>query len=235
MANSKRIILKLSGESLKTNNNIFDIKKFTNLCKQIFQLNNLGYEIGIILGGGNIWRGNKSKQLNLKQINGDYLGMLATLINSLILKENLVNYKLDVELFSSLNVSQVSKLYTYSEAKKALLNKKIVIFAGGIGLPFFTTDTAAILRAIEVNATMILMGKNGVNGVFDKDPRKNNDAKFYDKITYEKLQAKKLQVMDLTASALAMQHRIKLLIFDINKDNSLLNVLKQKSEFTLVE
>ncbi len=232
----KRCLLKLSGESFGGKNDKYDIEVIKSFARQIVKLNNEGMEIGIVIGGGNIWRGSSSKSLNLDNATGDYIGMLVTVMNSLVLEKNLLNEGAkSVIIQSKLEIKQFSEPYNYKKAIVYLKSGSIVIFAGGTGSPYFTTDTTAVLRAAEIEADIILLGKNGTDGVYDSDPKKNKNCKFYDKITYNQLQKDKLEIIDLTASILAMSSKIKSFIFDINKKNSLYDAAHGKIKGTLIQ
>ena len=215
----ERILIKISGASLKSNNEIFDVKKISNLAYQINVLSQK-YQISLVIGGGNIFRGNLAQSLNLDRNDADAMGMLSTMINGLILKNVFNNHKINVKLFSALKIDKIIDEYTSRSVNDALNNNNVCIFVGGVGLPFFTTDTGAALRAAETQSKIILMGKNGVDGVYDKDPLKHSDAKRFEHLTYDEIISKSLDVIDQSALTLCWDNNISLLVFNINEENS---------------
>ncbi len=235
MVKIKRCLLKISGEALGTNEKNFDINILQELAKQIIRLKNKGLEIAIVIGGGNIWRGNQSNTLNIDSVTGDYMGMLATIMNGIVLEKTLTNIeKNSVILQSKIKIDGLIDQYNFKEIKKSLDNKKIAIISGGTGSPFFTTDSATILRALELEADTILMAKNGISGIYDSDPKKNKDAKMYKVLTYKEMFDKNLKAMDLTAATLISDSNIKTLVFDIKKKDNLYNVVYGKINCTLI-
>lgn len=227
----QRILIKISGASLHSNDkDIFDVNKLDSLAKEIASLSQK-YSIGIVIGGGNIWRGNMTKNNFFKQANADYMGMLATVMNAIALKEAFANNSTSSVILSNLNVEKITKQVTVDRINKKLDKDNILIFAGGTGHPFFTTDTGCALMATYMDAKLIVMGKDGVDGVYSDDPKKNKDAKFFSKITFDQVFKKKLKVMDLTALTLCNDHDIDILVFNMNAKNGITKVLDQRNEF----
>lgn len=230
----ERILIKISGASLKSNNEIFDVKKISNLAYQINVLSQK-YQISLVIGGGNIFRGNLAQSLNLDRNDADAMGMLSTMINGLILKNVFNNHKINVKLFSALKIDKIIDEYTSRGVNEALNNNNVCIFVGGVGLPFFTTDTGAALRAAETQSKIILMGKNGVDGVYDKDPLKHSDAKWFEHLTYDEIISKSLDVIDQSALTLCWDNNISLLVFNINEENSLIRVMNKEIKVTIID
>lgn len=230
----ERILIKISGASLKSNNEIFDVKKISNLAYQINVLSQK-YQISLVIGGGNIFRGNLAQSLNLDRNDADAMGMLSTMINGLILKNVFNNHKINVNLFSALKIDKIIDEYTSRSVNDALNNNNVCIFVGGVGLPFFTTDTGAALRAAETQSKIILMGKNGVDGVYDKDPLKHSDAKWFERLTYDEIISKSLDVIDQSALTLCWDNNISLLVFNINEENSLIRVMNKEIKATIID
>lgn len=230
----ERILIKISGASLKSNNEIFDVKKISNLAYQINVLSQK-YQISLVIGGGNIFRGNLAQSLNLDRNDADAMGMLSTMINGLILKNVFNNHKINVKLFSALKIDKIIDEYTSRSVNDALNNNNVCIFVGGVGLPFFTTDTGAALRAAETQSKIILMGKNGVDGVYDKDPLKHSDAKRFEHLTYDEIISKSLDVIDQSALTLCRDNNISLLVFNINEENSLIRVMNKEIKATIID
>ena len=230
----ERILIKISGASLKSNNEIFDVKKISNLAYQINVLSQK-YQISLVIGGGNIFRGNLAQSLNLDRNDADAMGMLSTMINGLILKNVFNNHKINVKLFSALKIDKIIDEYTSRGVNEALNNNNVCIFVGGVGLPFFTTDTGAALRAAETQSKIILMGKNGVDGVYDKDPLKHSDAKWFEHLTYDEIISKSLDVIDQSALTLCWDNNISLLVFNINEENSLIRVMNKEIKATIID
>ncbi len=174
------------------------------------------FEIGIIVGGGNIWRGITASEMGMERSSADYMGMIATIINALALQNALESLGVETRAMTSLNIPQVAEPYIRRKAISNLEKGMIVIFGGGTGNPYFSTDTTSALRAAEIGAKTILMAKNGTDGVYDKDPRTNDDAKRYDELTHHEVLESGLQVMDSTAAALCKDNNIEIVVFDMN-------------------
>lgn len=234
---NKRILIKLSGEGLanKENGLSIDPKNVDGIAKQIKKLLEDKYQIGIVVGGGNFWRGESAAKNGIPRNRADYIGMLATIMNALAVQSGFQQLGIKTRVMSSLNVdSKVAENYVNEKAIQALVSGEVVIFAGGTGRPFFTTDTASALVASEISAELILMGKNGVNGVYDSDPKTNPNAKKFDKLTYDEILSKGLKVMDSTAASMARDNDIKLIVFDITKDEALVKAVKGTIDCTIV-
>ena len=231
----KRIIVKLSGEALMGGtNHPINASSVNEIADELFALHQKGYEIGIIIGAGNIWRGRDAAENGIERANADYMGMLGTIINSLALQNALEKLGISTRTMTAIEMPKVAEPYIRRKAISHLEKGKIVIFGGGTGNPFFTTDSAAALRAAEVGAEVILMAKNGVDGVYDKDPKTNPDAKRFSTITYQELIEKRLQVMDQTAAALCRENNIKTIVFDMNQKGNIVKVLEDESIGTII-
>lgn len=229
----KRILLKLSGEDLvgdKAGGIDPEILiKYSNEIKKIYDK---GVEIAIVIGGGNIYRG-FNNEFKIDRVQGDYMGMLATLINGLALQNTLENIGIPTRLQSAINVNKVAEPYIKRKALRHLDKKRIVIFSAGTGNPYFTTDSAAVLRAIEIEADVILKGTR-VDGIYNEDPNKNSDAFKFEKITFKEAISKGLKIMDTTAFTLSHENKLPIIVFDMNQENNLLKVLNGENVGTLV-
>ena len=228
-----RILLKLSGEALvgeKAGGIDPEILiKYSNEIKKIY---NKGVEIAIVIGGGNIYRG-FNNEYKIDRVQGDYMGMLATLINGLALQNTLENIGIPTRLQSAINVNKVAEPYIKRKAIRHLDKKRIVIFSAGTGNPYFTTDSAAVLRAIEIEADVILKGTR-VDGIYNEDPNKNSDAFKFEKITFKEAISKGLKIMDTTAFTLSHENKLPIIVFDMNQEDNLLKVLNGENVGTLV-
>ena len=229
----KRILLKLSGEALvgdKAGGIDPEILiKYSNEIKKIYDK---GVEIAIVIGGGNIYRG-FNNEFKIDRVQGDYMGMLATLINGLALQNTLENIGIPTRLQSAINVNKVAEPFIKRKALRHLDKKRIVIFSAGTGNPYFTTDSAAVLRAIEIEADVILKGTR-VDGIYNEDPNKNSDAFKFEKITFKEAISKGLKIMDTTAFTLSHENKLPIIVFDMNQENNLLKVLDGENIGTLV-
>ena len=229
----KRILLKLSGEALvgdKSGGIDPEILiKYSNEIKKIYDK---GVEIAIVIGGGNIYRG-FNNEFKIDRVQGDYMGMLATLINGLALQNTLENIGIPTRLQSAINVNKVAEPYIKRKALRHLDKKRIVIFSAGTGNPYFTTDSAAVLRAIEIEADVILKGTR-VDGIYNEDPNKNSEAFKFEKITFKEAISKGLKIMDTTAFTLSHENKLPIIVFDMNQDDNLLKVLNGEKIGTLV-
>ena len=232
----KRIIVKLSGEALAGKNRFgVDAKSVKKIAEDIKTLANSGYQIGIVAGAGNIWRGRDSKEFGFPKAAADNIGMVGTIINSLALENTLKSIGVKAVTLSAVEANKFAEYYTREKAIKYLEEGFVVIFAGGTGNPFFTTDSTAALRAGEVGADVILMAKNGVDGVYDSDPKTNPSAKRFTKLTYQEMLNYRLHVIDLTASVLCEENNIKTIVFDMNKEGNILKVLTNPEIGTVIE
>lgn len=233
---SKRIILKLSGEALsKGDDKVINPIVVAKIAEEIASLVTKDIEVGIVVGGGNIWRGEEAEGLGMDRSQADYMGMMATIMNALALQDGLEKINVSTRVQTALRVDQVAEPYIRRRAIRHLEKGRVVIFAGGTGMPYFSTDSNTMLKAAEVDATTILMAKNGVDGVYDKDPNKFKDAQKFEKLTFKDLLTKKLQVMDLTAATMAEENNLKVIVFDMNKEGNISNILNNVSEGTSIE
>lgn len=231
----KRILLKLSGESLMGEQEYgISPEMLTQYASEIKQAKELGAEIAIVIGGGNIFRGLQGAAKGMDRVQGDYMGMMATIINSMALQAELEQQGLKTELLSGLAIEPICKETSRRRMILALEEGKIVIIAGGTGNPYFTTDTASTLRAIEMKADVILKGTR-VDGVYTSDPEKDPTATKYSSLTYDEALSKKLKIMDLTAFALCQENKMPIYVFDMNTKGNLQKVVKGEHIGTIVE
>ncbi|QBF34786.1 UMP kinase [Mycoplasmopsis phocirhinis] len=233
----KRILVKLSGEGLanKSKSLAIDYELVENIAKQLKQIVQKGIQVSVVIGGGNFWRGSSAEKNGIPRNRADYIGMIATIMNTLALQSGFEEVGLKTRVQSSLNIDQrVAEYYINEKTIKYLENGEVVIFGGGTGRPYFTTDTAATLYASEIGADVILMGKNGVKGIYESDPKINPHAKKFDTITYDEILDRKLQVMDLTATSMARDNNIGLIVFDIQEQNAILRAIEGTIERTEV-
>jgi len=221
----KRILLKLSGESL-ADQDTFGIsnKKILEYCQEIESVVNQGIELALVIGGGNIFRGSEVMNNVIEKVQGDHMGMLATVINGLALQSALENRSINTRLMSALKIDEIAEPFIRRRAIRHLEKGRVVIFAAGTGRPYFTTDTAAVLRAIEIKADVIIKGTR-VDGVFSADPEKNQNAEKFDKISFDEVYNNKLSVMDMTAFTLCQENNLPINIFNINKAGNLLKLV----------
>jgi len=218
MEEKKRLIIKLSGEALSgKDGKSIDPIRVQEIAEEIKEAYDLGqFEIGIIVGGGNIWRGKTASEMGMERSSADYMGMIATIMNALALQNALEAMGVETRAMTSLNIPQVAEPYIRRKAISNLEKGMIVIFGGGTGNPYFSTDTTSALRAAEIGAKTILMAKNGTDGVYDKDPRSNKDAKKFGELTHHEVLENGLEVMDSTAAALCKDNGIEIVVFDMN-------------------
>ncbi|QGH34565.1 UMP kinase [Gracilibacillus salitolerans] len=221
-ANYRRIVLKLSGEALSGEQGFgLEPSIIQSVAKQVKDIVELGVEVAIVVGGGNIWRGKVGSEMGMDRANADYMGMLATVMNSLALQDSLENVGIPTRVQTSIEMRQVAEPYIRRKAIRHLEKKRVVIFAAGTGNPYFSTDTTAALRAAEVEADVILMAKNNVDGVYTADPKVDREAKKYDELSYLEILNEGLGVMDSTASSLCMDNNIPLLVFSISEEGNI--------------
>jgi len=232
--NIKRILLKISGEMLSGNQDFGlqpeALEIYANKIKTVYDK---GYEIGIVIGGGNIFRGMSVAAKGMDRVVGDYLGMLATIMNSVALQSALEKLGCNTRVMSAITITQLAEPYIRRKAARHLEKGRIVIMAGGTGNPYFTTDTAAVLRGIEINADVIMKGTK-VDGVYDKDPMEFSDAKRYDKLTYKEVINDELRVMDLTAITLCQENNFPILVFNLKNGDSINNALESRKYATII-
>ena len=217
-----RVIIKLSGEALK-GDGIYGIHPSTvkKIATEIKEIHALGVDVGIVVGGGNLWRGKTGEELGMDRAQADYMGMLGTVMNSLALQDSLESIDVPSRVMTVLPISTVAEPYIRRRAMRHFEKNRVLIFAGGTGTPYFSTDTAAALRAAELDAKIILMAKNGVDGVYDKDPKKHKDATMYDALTQEDILVKKLGVMDQTAASMCHENKIDVIVFNLNTSGNM--------------
>ena len=231
----KRILLKLSGEALLGDRSYgIDPKRIAQYAKDIKSILDLGVEVAIVIGGGNIFRGVSAASNGIDRVQGDYMGMLATVINGMALQSSLEEEKIQTRLQTAIKIEAVAEPYIKRKAVRHLEKKRVVIFGGGTGNPFFTTDSAAVLRAIEVSADVILKGTR-VDGVYDSDPEKNEKAIKFDSISFSDVIGKNLKVMDSTAFTLSQENNLPIVVFNMNKPGNLLKVIKGNKIGTLIK
>lgn len=219
----KRILLKLSGEALAGERGFgIDAPTLGKVCDSIKKVADMGVEIAIVIGGGNFWRGRKAE--DMERTTADYMGMLATIMNGQALQDALEYRGLDTRLQTSIEMRQIAELYIRRKAVRNLEKGRVVIFAGGTGNPFFSTDTCAALRATEINAEIILFGKT-IDGVYDSDPKENPNAKKYDEISYTEILKNNLKVMDSTAASLCRDNHIETMIFALSDPENIIKAV----------
>ncbi len=230
----KRILLKLSGEALMGNKQFgIDNNRLMQYAEEIREIADLGAEIGIVIGGGNIFRGVQAERGGMERTQGDYMGMLATMINSMALQAALESVGLFTRLQSAIEMKQIAEPFIKRKAVRHLEKGRIVIFGSGTGNPFFTTDSAASLRAIEIDAEVILKGTR-VDGIYDKDPEENASAKKFDTITFDEAYKRNLKVMDMTAFTLCKENDLPVIVFNMNSKGNLKKVVTGEEIGTLV-
>lgn len=230
----KRILLKISGEALAggTGHGINGeiVKRISHVVKNVVDM---GVEIAIVVGGGNFWRGASEKDMD--RTTSDYMGMLGTIINSLAFQDALEKIGVETRVQTSIEMRQIAEPYIRRKAVRHLEKKRVVIFSGGSGNPYFSTDTTAALRAAEINADVILLAKNGVDGVYSDDPRKNPNSKKYDELKYIDILNKGLKIMDSTATSLCMDNKIPILVFGIEFPENIEKIVKGDNIGTIIK
>jgi len=230
----KRILLKISGEALLGNQEFgIDLNVVNYIAEEIREITELGVQIAIVMGGGNIFRGSIAEKGGMDRVMADYAGMLATVINGIILEESLKKNHIPVRLMSALAMKEVAEPYIQKRALRHLHKGRVVIFSGGTGNPFFTTDSGAALKASEIRADAVLKATK-VDGVYDSDPMKNKNAKKYEQIDYMDALKQNLKVMDATAFALCMDQKIPIIVFDLNKSGNIKKIILGEKIGTVV-
>ncbi|WP_105300272.1 UMP kinase [Anaerococcus marasmi] len=228
MQDYKRVILKLSGEALAGDKGFgFDDDIIINICENIKAVTKLGVQVAIVVGGGNFWRGRSGKEID--RASSDTIGMLGTVMNGLRVQGTLEEMGLDTRLMTAIDMKEVAEPYIRRRAVRHLEKGRIVIFSAGTGLPYFSTDTTASLRALEINADMILLGKTGTDGIYDKDPNVYHDAVRFDKLTYKEILHKELKIMDTTATSLCMDNDMPLFVFGIDDPSNLVRIFEEEN------
>ncbi len=224
--NYKRILLKLSGEALMGNQQYgIDSNRLAQYANDIKDVYQQGVEIAIVIGGGNIYRGLQGAAKGMDRVQGDYMGMMATVINSLSLQGALTSIGIPTKVFGGIAIDPIVEAMSRGKAIEALENKNVIIISGGTGNPYFTTDTASALRALEIKADAMLKGTR-VDGIYTDDPEKNPDAKKYDTVTFDEAYEKELKIMDLTAFTLCKENDMEIVVFDMNTPGNLQKILK---------
>ncbi|MCA6435146.1 MAG: UMP kinase [Bacteroidota bacterium] len=233
--NYKRILLKLSGEALMGEKGFgIDQNRLMAYAQEIKAVYDAGCQIAIVIGGGNIFRGIQAEKGGMDRVHGDYMGMLATVINSMAIQSALEGLGVQTRLQSAIKMEQICEPFIRRKAVRHLEKGRVVIFGAGTGNPYFTTDSAATLRAIEIEADVILKGTR-VDGIYSSDPEKDKNAVKYDTITFEEVYEKGLEVMDMTAFTLCKENNLPIIVFDMNKKDNLFNLVQGKKVGTLVE
>ncbi|MFO7868390.1 MAG: UMP kinase [Bacteroidales bacterium] len=235
MLKYKRILLKLSGESLQgEDGHGIDPHILNNYAQEVKDVVELGVEVGVVIGGGNIYRGLKGQNQGFDRVKGDYMGMLATVINAMALQSSLECIGVRSRVMTAICMEPIGESYSKLRMEHALSQKEVVVFGAGTGNPFFTTDTAAALRATEMGADILLKGTR-VDGVYTDDPETNVHAKKYDSLTFDQAYEEKLQIMDLTSFTMCREHAIPILVFDFNKKNNLQKIVMGEDVGTIIK
>ncbi len=231
----RRVLLKLSGQSLQGKEGYgIDVPSVQYVASEVFSATRMGIEVGIVVGGGNIWRGSVAARYGMERGTADYAGMLATIINALSLQDSLEKLGLDVRTQTALPVQSVAEPYIRRRALRHLEKGRLVVFAAGTGHPYMTTDTAAALRAVEIGAEVLLMAKNNVDGVYDSDPNTNPEAMRFSSLDYMEAINKRLNVMDSTALSMCMDNNLPLIVFDLFQPGNLARILQGESVGTII-
>ena len=235
-ATFNRVMLKISGEALMGDQG-FGLHPPTveRVAREVKAVHDMGVEICMVIGGGNVFRGLQGSAQGMERTTADYMGMLATVMNALAMQSALEGLGVFTRVISAITMNEVAEPYIRRRAVRHLEKKRVCIFAAGTGNPYFTTDTAATLRANEMSCEAIFMGKNGVDGVYDKDPREHDDAKRYDVVTYDEVLQKNLKVMDASAIALARDNNLPLIVFPLDTPGGFKSILEGKGTFTRVQ
>lgn len=229
-----RVLLKLSGEALSSPGNAFDPQILKNLALELKEVAALGVDLAIVVGGGNFIRGKLAESVGIERVQADYMGMLATVINALAVQSALEQEGVPTRVQTAIEMQKVAEPFIVRKALRHLEKGRIVIFGAGTGNPYFSTDTTAALRASEIKADVILMAKNGVDGVYDSDPKLNPEAKKYESLTYMDLIQQGLQVMDTTATSMCMDNDIDLVVFNMNEPGNILKAVKEDITGTVI-
>lgn len=231
MDNIKRVILKLSGEALAKKEGGYNDELIENIANQVKTIVNKGTDVGVVIGGGNYWRGRSND--NIDRTKADQIGMLATIMNSIYVSEIFRSQGLKTNILTPFECGSMTKLFSKDRANKYFEKGMVVFFAGGTGHPYFSTDTGIVLRAIELDADAILLAK-AIDGIYDSDPKLNPEAKKYDTISINEVVEKKLGVIDMTASVMCMENKMPLMVFGLEEENSIVNALSGKFNGTVV-
>lgn len=230
----KRVLLKLSGEALSSPGNSFDPAILKSLAQELKEVHELGVDLAIVVGGGNFIRGKMAETMGIERVQADYMGMLATVINALAVQSALEQEGVPTRVQTAIEMQKVAEPFIVRRATRHLEKNRVVIFGAGTGNPYFSTDTTAALRASEIKADVILMAKNGVDGVYNADPKTNPDAVKYDTLTYMDLIQEGLAVMDTTATSMCMDNDIDLVVFNMNEHGNILKAVKGEITGTVI-
>ena len=231
----KRVLLKLSGEALSHEDNPFYKEHLDNVAKEIAQLVNDNIQVCVVVGGGNIYRGKMGVHMGMDRTTGDFMGMLASVMNALAVSNSLTQHNVKNVVFTSIELKGIADAFNQNKAIEALQEGKVVIFGGGTGHPYFSTDTTSALRALETKCEIILAAKNGVDGVYSADPRVDKNAVRYEEITYQEIIEKNLQVMDQTAISLCKENNMPLFVFNMNEKGNIYKACKGQIKGTKVK
>ncbi|HEN6545813.1 TPA: UMP kinase [Streptococcus agalactiae] len=222
----QRILIKLSGEALSGDKGVgIDIPTVQSIAKEIAEVHNSGVQIALVIGGGNLWRGEPAAEAGMDRVQADYTGMLGTVMNALVMADSLQQYGVDTRVQTAIPMQTVAEPYVRGRALRHLEKNRIVVFGAGIGSPYFSTDTTAALRAAEIEAEAILMAKNGVDGVYNADPKKDANAVKFDELTHVEVIKRGLKIMDATASTISMDNDIDLVVFNMNETGNIKRVV----------
>lgn len=231
----RRVLIKLSGEAMAGERGFgIDPKTVLSMANEIKEVVASGIEVAIVVGGGNIWRGQGAAEMGMDRSQADYMGMLATVMNALSLQDSLETVGVKTRVQTALAVDQVAEPYIRRRALRHMEKGRVVILGGGTGMPYFTTDSNSMLRASELGVDLVLMAKNGVDGVYDSDPKTNPNAKRYDKLTYQEILKKHLRVMDMTAASMAEENNLTSIVFNLNEKGNILKAINDPSIGTLI-
>ena len=230
----KRVLLKLSGEALSGDGKNLDPVFLKKLAKELKEISDSGVELAIVVGGGNFIRGKEIQGLGVNRAQADYMGMLGTVINALAVQNALENEGVDTRVQTAVEMQKVAEPFILRRALRHLEKGRIVIFGAGTGSPYFSTDTTAALRASEIGADVILMAKNGVDGVYDSDPKTNPEAKKFDRLSYLDVLNKDLKVMDSTAISMCMDNDVDLMVFNMNEEGNIAKAVRQEADATII-
>ena len=232
----QRVILKISGEALKGDGQYgIDPKTVKKIAQEIKSIRNAGIEVAVVVGAGNLWRGKTGEELGMDRAQADYMGMLGTIMNGLSLQDALEAIDIPTRVMTALQIAAVAEPYIRRRALRHFEKGRVVVLAGGTGSPYFSTDTTAALRAAELHSDVILMAKNGVDGVYDKDPNKHKDAVLLRQVSHQEVLEKNLQIMDSTAASLCKDNHIEILVFDMNIPGNILKAAKGEAIGTIVK
>ncbi|HFH8398506.1 TPA: UMP kinase [Streptococcus agalactiae] len=222
----QRILIKLSGEALAGDKGVgIDIPTVQSIAKEIAEVHNSGVQIALVIGGGNLWRGEPAAEAGMDRVQADYTGMLGTVMNAFVMADSLQQYGVDTRVQTAIPMQTVAEPYVRGRALRHLEKNRIVVFGAGIGSPYFSTDTTAALRAAEIEAEAILMAKNGVDGVYNADPKKDANAVKFDELTHVEVIKRGLKIMDATASTISMDNDIDLVVFNMNETGNIKRVV----------